>query len=391
MFAGPVKAPINALNTRVNTTISGEQGNPDVAPLRNGGWLVTWARGEKITSDWDVYQQRYAASGGKVGGETQVNTTTAGDQVHPAATMLVDGGWLVTWESDGQDGSESGVYQQRYAASGVKVDVEKRVNTTTSGSQYHPAITALADGGWVITWHSRPQDGSRYGVYQQRYAVSGADIGIETQVNTTTALDQVMPAVVALADGGWVVTWMSMEQDGSVGGIYEQRYAASGADVGIETQVNTTTADDQNNPAITSLADNGWVVTWDSIGQDGSGFGVYQQRYVASGAKVGVETQVNTTTAGDQYYPAITVLADNGWLVTWESNGQDGRGFGVFEQRYAASGVKVGIETQVTTTNVYEGTTAVAALADGGWVVTWHSGSDIYQQRYDAVGNPVGG
>jgi hypothetical protein len=68
-----------------------------------------------FTSDWDVYQQRYAASGGKVGGETQVNTTTAEDQAHPAATVLVDGGWVVTWHSG------SDIYQQRYDAVGNPV------------------------------------------------------------------------------------------------------------------------------------------------------------------------------------------------------------------------------------------------------------------------------
>jgi hypothetical protein len=67
-------------------------------------------------------------------------------------------------------------------------------------------------------------------------------------------------------------------------------------------------------------------------------------------------------------------------------------GSGVYQQRYAASGgAKVGNETPVTTTDVYPDTTAVTALAGGGWEVTWHSGSGLYQQRYDVVGNPASG
>jgi hypothetical protein len=52
----------------------------------------------------------------------------------------------------------------------------------------------------------------------------------ETRVNTTTASEQVQPTVAALSDGGYVVTWMSgtwapaSGQDGSGYGIYAQRY-----------------------------------------------------------------------------------------------------------------------------------------------------------------------
>jgi hypothetical protein len=31
---------------------------------------------------------------------------------------------------------------------------ETQVNTYTTRSQYNPKITALSDGGWVITWQS---------------------------------------------------------------------------------------------------------------------------------------------------------------------------------------------------------------------------------------------
>jgi hypothetical protein len=39
--------------------------------------------------------------------------------------------------------------------------------------------------------------------------------------------------------------------------------------------VNTWTTDWQTNPSITSLPNGGFVVVWQSNGQDGSDFGVY--------------------------------------------------------------------------------------------------------------------
>lgn len=53
-----------------------------------------------------------------MGEETQVNTYTTGDQTYPEVTALADGGWVVTWASNGQDGDFQGIYQQRYDAQG---------------------------------------------------------------------------------------------------------------------------------------------------------------------------------------------------------------------------------------------------------------------------------
>ncbi|WP_150781935.1 hypothetical protein [Pseudomonas fluorescens] len=297
-LAGPAKASVITPNTRVNTTIAGVRGFPSLAALGDGGYLVTW---ENALDDSysDVYQQRYAASGTKMGVEAQVNAHAPGPQGLSAVTTLGDGGWLVTWQRDLEVGSDSGayqqddwdsdVYQQRYAASGAKVDVESQVNTTENGDQTSPTATALVDGGWLVTWRSDPQDGSDWGIYQQRYAASGAKVGGEIQHSTTENSDKDLPAVTALTDGGWLVTWQSERQEGeglSVD-IYQQRYAVSGAKEGIETRVNTTTSGNQSGCGVTALADGGWLVKWKSDLPDRSDRGIYQQRYALSGGQDG--------------------------------------------------------------------------------------------------------
>ena len=54
---------------------------------------------------------------------------------------------------------------------------EFQVNTYTSDNQQEPSVTSLADGGFVVTWMSANQDGSSWGVYGQRYAADGAASG----------------------------------------------------------------------------------------------------------------------------------------------------------------------------------------------------------------------
>jgi hypothetical protein len=385
---------------RVNTT---SQQQPSVTALSDGGYVVTW-------SFRDIYQQRYTAAGAPSGVETRVNTTTASNQWYPTSvTTLNDGGWLVSWPSYQLEtnGIVSywgfDIYQQRYDINGDPVEGETRVNSTTTNDQYFPTVTALYDGGWLVSWMSSSQDGSGDGIYQQRYTAAGVASGAETRVNTTTASSQWSPSVTALHDGGWLVSWTSFGQDGSGWGVYQQRYNADDSTTGwSETRVNTTTASSQWSPSVTALHDGGWLVSWTSLGQDGSGWGIYQQRYTAAGAPSGVETRVNTTTADDQNDPSVTALSDGGWLVSWSSLGQDGSGWGIYQQRYTAAGAPSGVETRVNTyVDGYQWESSVTALADGGWLVSWVSfgqygredgflSYDIFRQRFDASGAAVG-
>src|SRR4051794_16957070 len=111
------------------------------------------------------------------------------------------------------------------------------VNTTTENSQGISSVTGLVDGGFVVTWSSL--DGSDKGVYGQRYNADGSPVGSEFQINTYINSDQNLPVVTGLADGGFVVTWVNVLQDGSSYGVFGQRYNADGSPAGSEFQINT--------------------------------------------------------------------------------------------------------------------------------------------------------
>jgi hypothetical protein len=380
--------------TRVNTYTTGSQGGPSMTGLADGGWLVTWYSRPQDGDGNGIYQQRYDADGNSVGVETHVSTYTTGSQADPSVTTLADGGWVVTWQSAGQDGDGDGIYQQRYHADGGPFGAETAVNTYTTAGQREASVISLSDGGWVVTWTSDLVDANGTGIAQQRYDVNGNAVG-ETVVNTYTTLNQREPSIAALAGGGWVVTWESFGQDGDGDGIYQRRYNAQGVAAGTETEVNTFTTGSQNQSSVTGLADGGWVVAWQSSGQDGDNRGIYLQRFDASGATAGVETQDNTYTDSEQVGASITALSDGGWVVAWDSDGQDGSDGGVYQQRYDADGVASGTETLV---NAYTADDqygpSVTALDDGSWVVSWQSRDQdgdsygVYQRHYapDRVG-----
>jgi hypothetical protein len=387
--AGVATSPVAVgVETRANTTTAGDQANASVAGLPGGGHVVTWASANQDGSGLGIYIQRFDGNGAPLGVETRVNTTTAGDQGLPSVTALNGGGYVVTWQSIGQDTSGSGIYMQRYNASGVAQGVETKVNTTVVGDQQDPSVSALADGGYVVVWMS--PDGSANGIVGQRYNAAGVAQGGEIAINNVTTNEQQFATVVGLVGGGFAVTWFSADGEGNGSqAVFVRRFDAAGVDQGNAVRVNTFTAGDQSYPGIGATSDGGYVVAWESINQDGSGYGVYAQRYNSSGATVGAEFRVNSTTANSQEVPVVTGLDNGGFVVSWRSFNQDGSDYGVYAQRYDASGIAVGSETRVNTfTTGSQSNPAVDALAGGGFVISWQSlGQDgstwgVYSQRF---------
>ncbi|TXI41162.1 MAG: DUF4347 domain-containing protein [Nitrosomonas sp.] len=388
--------PTTILDTRINTYTASYQSDPSMVALSNGDFVVTWRSDFQDGSDWGIYGQRYDANGNAQGDEFRVNTYTAGSQSENTVAALTNDGFVVTWNSRNQDGSDWGVYGQLYDSSGNAQGTEFRINTNTADIQANSSVAALADGGFVVTWDSYNQDGSNGGVYAQRYDINGGTVGTEFRVNSYTTNNQVLSSVAALTDGGFVVTWQSYSQDGAEWGIYGQRYDASGNTQGAEFRVNSHTASDQLWPSVTALTNGGFVVTWGSLGQDGSGYGIYGQRYDASGNTAGGEFLINSYTTNNQENPWVTALSDGGFVVFWESLSQDGSGDGIYGQRYNASGIAQGGEFLVNThTADTQIVPSATGLADGGFAVTWMSfnqdgsATGIFGKRYDANGNEV--
>ena len=375
---------------RVNTYTTSHQAAPSAAMDADGDFFVTWFSGGQDGSGDGVYGQRYAANGTLRGTEFQVNTTTTYDQWRPSVAMAADGHFVVAWRSDAQDGSSDGVYGQRYAADGTPLGGEFQINTTTTGSEDYPSVAMAAGHAFVVSWQNAYLDGSSNGVYGQRYAADGTPQGSEFRVNTYTTSAQLLPSAAMDTDGNYVVTWTSLGQDGPDFGVYGQRFAADGTPRGSEFQVNTFTTSHQNRSSVAMDADGDFVITWMSDGQDGSGYGVYGQRYAADGTPQGSEFQVNTYTTGDQGYPSVAMEAEGDFVVAWSSDGQDGSNYGVYGQYFAADGTPQGSEFQVNTyTTGWQGYPSVAMDTDGDCVVTWVSyGQDgsvegIYAKRYD--------
>lgn len=389
------------VETRVNTTTVHDQYEPVVAIDSAGNYVIVWTSDQQDGGGAGIIAQRYNAAGVPQGGEFRVNTFTAGAQNKAGVVMDANGNFVVVWVSDGQDGDKHGVYAQRYNAAGVAQGGEFRVNTTTADEQDRPTVAMDSSGNFVIAWESTNQDGDKRGVYAQRYNASGVAQGGEFRVNTTTADEQDRPMAAMDSNGNFVIAWESTNQDGGASGIYAQRYDAAGAAQGVEFRVNTTTAGSQDKPAVAMNASGGFVIAWASNLQDGDAKGIYAQRYDAAGVAQGGEFLVNTTTVDDQDEPAVGIDSTGAFAIAWESNLQDGKLHGIYSQQYSAAGAVVGSEFRVSSTTAGEQRfPALAMDGFGDFVVAWEGngvgdGYGVFHQRYpstnDAPVNTVPG
>ncbi|MEO1084860.1 MAG: hypothetical protein AAFY88_11515, partial [Acidobacteriota bacterium] len=211
--------------------------------------------------------------------------------------------------------ADTGIYGRLYDSSGSPVTGELRLNDTTADNQGRPRI-ASRDGGYVVSWTSQLQDGSGAAAVVRLLDGDAAPVGGEIVVNETTAGDQSAPDVAALADGTLGVVWRSDGQDGSEGGIYGRILADNGAPLSGEFLVNTWTTGDQKNPRIAPDGAGGFIAVWTSVGQV-EAEDTYARRFDAAGVPVGAALRVHAFTARNQDMPNVAGAAGRPLMVTW--------------------------------------------------------------------------
>ena len=114
-----------------------------------------------------------------LGGEFLVNSSITGDQLFPAVTALAGGGYVVCWtDTSGVGGDSSGyaIKAQLIGSDGTPIGAEFLVNTNTLNNQLVAQVAALDTGGFAITWMDNSQagaDANGYGVVMRVYGADG--------------------------------------------------------------------------------------------------------------------------------------------------------------------------------------------------------------------------
>lgn len=278
----------------VNTTTAGAQSRPSVAAAENRNFLVVW-QGPDGSSD-GIWARLFDRHGVALTGELLINTTTTGSQTNPQVRAFDEtDGYFVVWE--GPDANGTGIYLRQVSSVGVPLGSEAPVNDVVAGNQRNAAVAVsgidndqLDRNIFVVAWQSPDSAGN--GIWARVFDDNLTPIGPAQLVNDDDLNDQTEPAV-AIDNGedsdgiNFVVTWTEAPILGRgspifirgrrLGGLPPARggnRGAATAEFAVSVNGGTTAA------SAVATEDNGdFVAIWQSLGQDGSGEGVYGRRF----------------------------------------------------------------------------------------------------------------
>jgi hypothetical protein len=185
-------------------------------------------------------------------------------------------------------------------------------------------VAMEADGDFVVVWNAYDPGSTagEYGIYARRYSAAGAARGAAFLVTASGDGDAYSPSVAVDGQGGFVVAWNGFDPGSDFSRVFARRYGPSGAARGGPFPLATTTGADegQDNPSVAAFADGGFVVAWETYGQDPDVAGAYARQYDAAGQPTSDDFRVS----GEAAVPAAAVLAPGGFVIAWSGFGPSG-------------------------------------------------------------------
>ena len=314
---------------QVNAYTTSDQQWPAVALRPGGGFIAVWQSQGSVGSDnlgTSIAGRLFGADGLPETAEFQINSLTVDDQEWAAVAAGADGDFVVVWESNdpGADGEFSGVRGQRFASDGGFLGAEFQVNTGTLGDQKEPSVGVDADGGFLVTWHGIRDSGGDT-VWARRFESDGSAIGGDFEVALPGMTSYAAQSAVSVEpDGGFVVAWADYSMFTPADGIIKgRRYDSTGTPDADPFDISPVTTAIKARPAIARGADGGFLVTWqssqDETGDDSDSTSIQARQLGAAGEPLGLPSQVNTLGTGSQNVPDVAIGPGGLALVGWQS------------------------------------------------------------------------
>jgi Ca2+-binding RTX toxin-like protein len=150
-------------------------------------------------------------------GTVLVDTASQGGATGQHSAALSDGRIVVTWQETtglNGDGSGSAIKAKVLNADGSTAIDEFLVNSTVQGDQTLPAVAALQNGRFVVTWNDASNGVTKLGgvdIRAQVFAADGFRQGSEILANAATAGRLTGSQVAGLSNGNFVVAWTSTQ------------------------------------------------------------------------------------------------------------------------------------------------------------------------------------
>jgi len=389
--------------------------SPAVSMDEGGEFVIVWGQHDLEYGNPGILFRRFDANGDPLGGNQRADggwgsPPTQADS--PSIAMDGSGRFAIAWTGGFGDLWGSRVRFQRFDVSANPAGPLQAVSDDTLslmyGGQGSPSIAMNGRGDIFIAWEdSRDhlgEDVDYYDIFCQRYDSSGLAVGENRKCDEDTGwVGQGHPAAAIGEDGRAVVAW----HDSRIGtwqrDVRFQQYDGGGRAIGPNRNAGEGDGNSaQSSPGVSLDGNGGFVIVWEDDRAGERDRDIRLRRFDPAGNGLESSLKVNDDAgSSDQIWPAAAVAGNGSFIVAWT----DGRNCvdddivttDVYFQRYDAAGNPVGPNRQANdrASSIRDPTApAVAADSAGNFAIAWtdtriHSW-DIYYQRFDASGNAVG-
>jgi hypothetical protein len=381
---------------------------PALASLGDGRFVATYMSLQ--SSSFDIYAEVLDSDGNVLTGPFLVNSNNTSEwQGYQDVVALTDGTFVITWDDDPSAGGIN-VFGARFDQQGTTLDGPFNIGTHWNVDDF-PKLAALPNGGFAVAWHIEAAGGTNRDIHAQFFDAHGTPTTAELDVSAVAG-DEKYPDIIALPDGRVVVTWMSgvsgpqllgriIEPDGDLSPVFQVNTGALDFD---PPGVSHGREEHQFRQFSSSLEDGGFVVVWTS--EHGGNFDIYGQMFNSDGSARGGQLSLAADPDLADLRPTVTGLSDGGFVVTWHrgplvrsaSEETDTPADDVYAQRFDADGHPIGDEFLVNTTQVgRQYYPAVTETTDGRMVIVWASSQDgdggtsagVYGKTFDLPGHAL--
>lgn len=242
---------------------------------------------------------------------------------------------------------------------------------------------------FLLTWI----DSSKTKLWVKRFQKNGLEDTPQDILVYESKNDIYQTRVIGFKDSKFLVVFDIINLDGSGRGVYAQRFYSDGTKMGNLFKVNQQTNGDQRLGDVASFSDNGFVIVYDDQKGDTNGYAVKARLYDDQGEPVGNEITINDIAPDDQFIPSVVALPSDEWVVSFIDSKKN-----VWTRRYFKDGTpSMGkVEMRANTTTKGGQTNPKASISSNNNImVVWESPifgkevSEVVGRIFDPTGKEV--
>jgi Ca2+-binding RTX toxin-like protein len=309
----------------------------DIAALTDGRFAVVNTRALS-NDDWDINLQ-FLNADGTLSGERLLIDNDVGIQQFAAVAPRLGGGAVVAWtDVNGRDAGGNPLNNAVEIMVVGSTGVMANPLTVAQLGAAGPDVALLADGRVLVVWQH--QFGANFDVLLRVLDADGSGLGAIKSLESDNAIRAVTPAIAASGNKALVAFEEEFSGDIRVE-LFDGEsgeFTMPGTPGRLVANVGSLTA-----PDVAALNDGRYIVVWENESN-----GRVEGRFVdASGTTVSATTLTIADTAGANETPRVAALPDGGFIVTWRTTGgviapEDGGDYAVLGRRFDSTGAAAG-------------------------------------------------